>query len=125
MADNKVNEDIEQMRVIYKDIYDKVQEALIKLPEEESGLVKSSYKERVDMAISDIMDEGGFWLNHTDAIPFHRILSFHTFTKKITKYSKSKTNKNRSNPRRRKRNINESTVSGGDKVPQPSSNSDK
>jgi len=127
MTDNKNNVDsghIDQMKIVYKDPYDKIEEAIIKLPEETGG-IQYSYKERVDMAISDIMDEGGFWLSSTDAIPYHRILSFHTYSKNIINtHTKRRTNKKSSNSRR-KRKINDGSTSGGNSIPQTSGKSDK
>lgn len=39
---------------------------------------EESYVENVDRAVAEIYDDGGFWLNETTIIPYHRIISIQT-----------------------------------------------
>ena len=120
------------MRIRYKDHQDVVVDAVVRIPDYDY-YEKLSYKDNMDRAINNIMDEGGFWLNDTTAIPRHRVVSFHTHQeekvthekeataeKKATTFKKTPPNRNRSRGRRRrpKSKTNENTVSTNNAVPQ-------
>lgn len=123
----------QRMRIVYKDRWDKVKEATISLYDKDyfNG---EDYKENVDRAISVIVEEGGFWLTATTAIPFHRILSFHTFadceskskikveTEEKSKPQAKKTQGQRPKGRRGRIKRNEKPVQPKDTVPQDSGN---
>lgn len=133
------------MRIRYKDHQDVVVDAVIRIPDYDY-YEQASYKDNVDRAINNIMDEGGFWLNDSTAIPRHRVVSFHTHQekkeKKVTNEKKTttetkatpekkKTNTpekkppNRNRGRRRRptpKKTNENTVSTNNTVPHDSGN---
>lgn len=82
------------MEIVYKDALGKIQEVIIPLPEDDF-MKGASYRENVDGFVDEIMEGGGFWLNATTIIPFHKIQSFHTHQQKSQPLPKQKPKSNR------------------------------
>lgn len=79
MTEQKGNKSINnrQMRIDYKNGKGEMKLATIDLPCYDHAL-NQSYREMVDRAIDDIMEDGGCWINESTIIPAHMITAFHT-----------------------------------------------
>jgi uncharacterized protein (UPF0248 family) len=80
MSDPVNNEKQEKqfIRIVYEDSRGNVQNAVIPIDEDDYSK-ETSYRERIEMVVQEIYDLGGFWLNTTTIIPYHRVKSFSTY----------------------------------------------
>ena len=101
------------IQIVYKDEEDRKQTVIIEIPEGDY-FDDLSYRENVERAANNIMDEGGFWLDASTIIPCHRILAIKTYIVRQKTFRQGRRT-------RRPRN-NENTVSNADKVSPTSSN---
>ena len=72
--ENKAKPKKRFVKIIYKDIDDKVKKIILPIPEEEYQ-DHLSYRENLQLITGVMMDEGGFWADNSTIIPFHRIVS--------------------------------------------------
>ena len=76
MSDSK-SEAKHYIKIIYRDSDSKTQEVILPLGKDYYNS-QISYKENIQDVVSSMYEEGGFWLNTTTIIPYHRIMSIHT-----------------------------------------------
>ena len=62
------------LRIVYRDSNDGRQEVV--LPFEDGEYKENlSYRENIQDAVTSMAEQGGFWLNKTVIIPYHRVLA--------------------------------------------------
>ena len=66
------------VKIVYADENDHKVEAIIQIPEEDYKS-ELTYRDNMERIVNNIVDEGGFWLDASTIIPFHRIRAIKTF----------------------------------------------
>ena len=119
------------VKVIYKDQKDVIQEHILTI-EADDYIEDMSYRENIEEVVGLMVEDGGFWVDNSTIIPFHRVLSVHCHIPKTTQKPpvvkatvekpiviKTKSNKPKNIPKSRRRRS-----GGGDKTQRPTAKTD-
>ena len=66
------------VKIAYKDRKDIVQEVISPIEDYDDRV---AYRENVERVANEMWEEGGFWLNATTIIPFHRVVDINVYSK--------------------------------------------